>query len=157
MTAIIFIILYYVASTIFGSSFFFFFFFVFIFGSGSEWIRCRVNVVLKVGILDNRTIIQSWSDEWQVGNSSAVLWLYQYYIYQIYQIISDCISSWSLLIFLLCGQCYAHVNLCHFFYSSWRQGLAATSACRLFLDFSVYLFKFWFKNPKVELAFLVII
>ena len=24
---------------------------------------------------------------------------------------------------------YAHVNLCHFFSSSWCQGLAATSAC----------------------------
>ena len=24
---------------------------------------------------------------------------------------------------------YAHVNLCHFFLSSWCQGLAATSAC----------------------------
>ena len=24
---------------------------------------------------------------------------------------------------------YAHVNLCHFFFSSWCQGLAATSAC----------------------------
>ena len=24
---------------------------------------------------------------------------------------------------------YAHVNLCHFSSSSWRQGLAATSAC----------------------------
>ena len=24
---------------------------------------------------------------------------------------------------------YAHINLCHFFSSSWCQGLAATSAC----------------------------
>ena len=38
---------------------------------------------------------------------------------------------------------HAHVSLCHFFSSSWCWGLAATSACGLFLDFSVYLF------PKV--------
>ena len=34
---------------------------------------------------------------------------------------------------------YAHVNLCHFFSSSWCQGLAATSACGSSSDFSVYL------------------
>ena len=38
---------------------------------------------------------------------------------------------------------YAHVNLCHFFASSWCQGLAATSACALpglfYLPFLVHL------------------
>ena len=36
---------------------------------------------------------------------------------------------------------YAHVNLCHFFSSSWCQGLAATSACGSSWTFSVYLFE----------------
>ena len=35
---------------------------------------------------------------------------------------------------------YAHVNLCHFFSSSWCQGLAATSACGS-SGLSVYLFR----------------
>ena len=50
---------------------------------------------------------------------------------------------------------YAHVNLCHFFFSSWCQGLAATSACgsywtslSTFLPFdlsprdTIYIFKY---------------
>ena len=35
---------------------------------------------------------------------------------------------------------YAHVNLCHFFSSSWCQGLAATSSCVSSWTFSVYRF-----------------
>ena len=30
---------------------------------------------------------------------------------------------------------YAHINLCHFFSSSWCQGLAATSVCGCFWTF----------------------
>ena len=37
-------------------------------------------------------------------------------------------GSWSLYSLHLFVS-YAHVNLCHFFSSSWCQGLAATSAC----------------------------
>ena len=40
---------------------------------------------------------------------------------------------------------YAHVNLCHFFSSSWCQGLAATSACGSSWTF---LFIFLFSNKK---------
>ena len=44
---------------------------------------------------------------------------------------------------------YAHVNLCHFFSSSWCQGLAATSACGyswtfLFTFLFIYLFIFYY-------------
>ena len=35
---------------------------------------------------------------------------------------------------------YAHVNLCHFFSSSWCQGLASTSACGSSWTF---LYTFW--------------
>ena len=35
---------------------------------------------------------------------------------------------------------YAHVNLCHFFPSSWCQGIGCDFCLWLFLDFSVYFF-----------------
>ena len=38
---------------------------------------------------------------------------------------------------------YAHVNLCHFFSSSWCQGLAATSACGSSWTFLFTLFNCW--------------
>ena len=40
---------------------------------------------------------------------------------------------------------YAHVNLCHFFSSSWCQGLAATSACG-----SYWTFLFTFLSSTVQ-------
>ena len=39
---------------------------------------------------------------------------------------------------------YAHINLCHFFSSSWCQGLAATSACG-----SSWTFLFTFLNENI--------
>ena len=37
---------------------------------------------------------------------------------------------------------YAHVDLCHFFSSSWYQGLAAASACRSSWTFRLPFFRF---------------
>ena len=47
---------------------------------------------------------------------------------------------------------YAHVNLCHFFSSSWCQGLAATSACGSSWTF---LFTSWFHVFWVSLIILL--
>ena len=45
---------------------------------------------------------------------------------------------------------YAHVNLCHFFSSSWCQGLALTSACGSSWTF---LFTFWPDMNYSKLSF----
>ena len=43
---------------------------------------------------------------------------------------------------------YAHVNLCHFFSSSWCQGLAAASACGASLTFLFTFLYAWENNYK---------
>ena len=44
---------------------------------------------------------------------------------------------------------YAHVNLCHFFSSSWCQGLAATSACGSSWTFLFTFFSFIMGKMKI--------
>ena len=47
---------------------------------------------------------------------------------------------------------YAHVNLCHFFSSSWCQGLAATSVCGSSWTFLFTLFRKVFNANAKKLA-----
>ena len=75
--------------------------------------------------------------------------LFVYVFFCPFSILTSCVGKRE-LVFVHLFVSYAHVNLCHFFSSSWCRGLAVASACGSSWTFCL---PFCIFNPLVDYRF----